>query len=66
MPRQIYDLQTLMELMKSANKIIVVKRKDYSKIKLRMKKYLYTYVGSPEEADKFLAEFKDKEKIVYL
>ncbi len=66
MPRQIYDLQTLMELMKSAKKIIVVKRKDYSKIKLRMKKYLYTYVGSPEEADKILAEFKDKEKIVYL
>ncbi|MGC8569221.1 MAG: hypothetical protein ACP5LW_04380 [Nitrososphaeria archaeon] len=65
MPKQIYDTQTLLELMKNARKIIVVKRKDYSKIKLRLGRYLYTYVGAPDEADKLLANVKDKEMVYY-
>ena len=65
MPKQIYDTQTLLELLKNAEKIKVVKRNDYSKIKLRIGKYLYTYVGTPDEPDKILSNFKDKDKIVY-
>ncbi len=65
MPKQIYDTQTLFELLKSAEKIKVVKRKDYSKIKLRIGKYLYTYVGAPDEPDKILSNFKDKDKVIY-
>ncbi|MDP8023728.1 MAG: hypothetical protein ACP5FU_03875 [Nitrososphaeria archaeon] len=65
MPKQIYDTQTLLELLKNAEKIKVVKRKDYSKIKLRIGKYLYTYVGTPDEPDKILSNFKEKDKIVY-
>ena len=65
MPKQIYDTQTLFELLKSAEKIKVVKRKDYSKIKLRIGKYLYTYEGAPDEPDKILSNFKDKDKVIY-
>ncbi|MFP3132826.1 MAG: hypothetical protein RXO71_03005 [Nitrososphaeria archaeon] len=65
MPKQIYDIQTLLELLKNARKIKVVKRKDYSKIKVRVGKYLYTYVGSPDEPDKILSNVKEKDKIVY-
>ncbi len=65
MPKQIYDTQTLLEMLKNAKKIKVVKRKNYSKIKLRIGKYLYTYVGAPDESDKILSDYKDKDKIVY-
>jgi len=54
-----------LELLKNARKIKVVKRKDYSKIKLRIGKYVYTYVGAPDEPDKILSNVKEKDKIVY-
>lgn len=64
MPRQIFDAQSVLSMIDKAKKIIVVKRGETVKIKLRMSRYLYTYVATPEEAEKILSTVKDKDKVV--
>lgn len=65
MPRQVFDARTILSMMDKAKRIIVVKRKDSAKLKLRMRRYLYTYVAAPDEIDKIISNVKDKSKVVY-
>jgi len=65
MPRQVFDAQTVLTMMDKARKIIVVKREDSAKLKLRMQRYIYTYVATPDEIDKIISNVKDKSKVVY-
>ncbi len=65
MPKQIFDAQTILSMMDRATKIVVVKRKDSAKLKLRIGKYLYTYVASPDEVDNMVSGVKDKNRVVY-
>ncbi len=66
MPRQVFDSQSVLSMLDKAKKIIVVKRGDTVKLKLRTGRYLYTYIATPEEADKILSTVKDKNRVVNL
>ncbi len=58
MPRQVFDAKTFKELLEKAIEVRVVKRKDYVKIKARLKRMLYTYVTDETEAEKLLKTVK--------
>ncbi len=58
MPRQVFDAKTFKELLEKAIEVRVVRRKDYVKIKARLKRMLYTYVTDEAEAEKLLKTVK--------
>lgn len=59
MPRQVFDIKTFRELLNKAVEVRVVKRKDYIKVKARLKRQLYTYVTTSEaELEKLLKVVK--------
>jgi uncharacterized Fe-S center protein len=64
MPKQIYDAQTILSMLDRAERVIVVKRKDSAKLKLRVGKYLYTYSATPDEVDTMISSVKDKSRVV--
>ncbi|MDG7044820.1 MAG: hypothetical protein JRN02_05555 [Nitrososphaerota archaeon] len=58
MPKQIFDSKTFLELLEGADKVVLVKRKEHSKAKIRKGRYLYTYSGPSAEVDKLIASYK--------
>ncbi|MCL4343583.1 MAG: hypothetical protein M1291_01295 [Thaumarchaeota archaeon] len=64
MPKQIFDAQTILSMLDKAEKVVVVKRKESAKLKLRVGKYLYTYAAAPDEVDKLVSSVKDKSRVV--
>ncbi|MEM0097184.1 MAG: hypothetical protein QXY52_04585 [Conexivisphaerales archaeon] len=64
MPKQIFDAQTILSMLENAEKVVVVKRKESAKLKLKVGKYLYTYVAAPDEVDRMVLGVKDKSRVV--
>ncbi|MGC8661070.1 MAG: hypothetical protein ACP5TZ_01030 [Nitrososphaeria archaeon] len=64
MPKQIFDAQTILSMLDRAERVVVVKRKDSAKLKLRVGRYLYTYAAAPDEVDTLVSSIKDKSKVV--
>lgn len=60
MPKQIFSPEEFRELISKAEECRVVRRGDKVKLKLRTKRYLYTYITTPDEADEILKEIKVK------
>ena len=51
MPREVYNVDDFLKLSNNAIECRVKRLKDIAKLKLRTKKYLYTYKVSLAEAD---------------
>jgi len=56
MPKEIFDKDEFVELSKKADKCIVKKLGDMTKLKLRTDRYLYTIKLSASEADILLGQ----------
>lgn len=60
LPRQVFSLDEFKALIPKAEECRVVRRGEKVKLKLRTKRYLYTYVTNTKEADEILKEVKVK------
>jgi len=58
MPKEIFDKNEFIKLSERAIECRVKRGKDYVKLKLRLKRYLYTIKVKPEEADELLRQIK--------
>jgi len=58
MPKEIFDKNEFIKLSEKAIECRVKREKDYVKLKLRLKRYLYTIKVKPEEADELLKQIK--------
>jgi len=58
MPKEIYDAEEFIALAEDANKCIVKKNGDKTKLKLRTNRYLYTIVLDSDEASTVLGKIK--------
>ncbi|MHA1742246.1 MAG: hypothetical protein ACTSVD_09165 [Candidatus Thorarchaeota archaeon] len=58
MPRQIYDVDKFLEMSENAVECRVKRGGDKVKLKLRTKKYLYTLVLEPQEAEAVIQRVK--------
>ncbi|MCD6510134.1 MAG: hypothetical protein J7L11_07120 [Thermoprotei archaeon] len=58
MPKEIRSKEELIKLSEKAIECRVKRGKDYVKIKLRLKRYLYTFKTKPDEADELLKALK--------
>ncbi len=58
MPKEIYDAEEFIALAEDANKCIVKKNGDKTKLKLRTNRYLYTIVLDSNEASTVLGKIK--------
>ncbi|RLF16473.1 MAG: hypothetical protein DRJ66_03065 [Thermoprotei archaeon] len=58
MPKEIFDKEEFIKLSEKAIECRVKRTKDYVKLKLRLKRYLYTLKVKPEEADEILRQIK--------
>ncbi|RLE95312.1 MAG: hypothetical protein DRN04_00255 [Thermoprotei archaeon] len=58
MPREIFDKEKFLELAKYARECRVKKLGDVVKLKLRLKRYLYTYKTTSEEAEELLKQIQ--------
>jgi len=56
MPKELTDIDSFKEMMKSASECRVVKRGNKVKIKIRTKRLLYTYVTTEEESNELLKD----------
>jgi len=64
MPKEIFDKDEFVELSKKADKCIVKKLGDETKLKLRTSRYLYTIKLPASEADSLLGQIScTKEEI---
>ncbi|MCD6096312.1 MAG: 50S ribosomal protein L38e [Thermoprotei archaeon] len=58
MPKEIFDKNEFIKLSERAIECRVKRGRDYVKLKLRLKRYLYTIKVKPEEADELLRQIK--------
>ncbi|MHA1654749.1 MAG: hypothetical protein ACTSVT_12270 [Candidatus Thorarchaeota archaeon] len=58
MPRQIYNVDKFLEMSENAVECRVKRGGDKVKLKLRTKKYLYTLVLEPQEAEAIIQRVK--------
>ncbi len=58
MPKQIYDVEKFVEMSEDAEECRVKRGADQVKLKLRTKKYLYTLIIEPREAETILERLK--------
>ena len=58
MPRQVNSAEEFKKLIPSASLVKVVRMGEKTKLKLRTKKTLYTYVASKDEADSLIKDSK--------
>jgi large subunit ribosomal protein L38e len=58
MPKQIYDVERFLELSEDAEECRVKRSTGEVKLKLRTKRYLYTIVLEPQEAETVLQQVK--------
>jgi hypothetical protein len=56
MPKEIFDSDEFIALAEKANVCIVKKLRDYTKLKLRTNRYLYTIKLDPSEAESLLSK----------
>lgn len=59
MPVEIKDLNKFLEIASRAVECRVVRKDDGGKIKVRTRRYLYTYVVSKENFDEILEKIKE-------
>ncbi|MFW9799205.1 MAG: 50S ribosomal protein L38e [Candidatus Thorarchaeota archaeon] len=58
MPKQIYDVEKFLEMSEDAEECRVKRGSDQVKLKLRTKRYLYTIILEPQEAESVLQQVK--------
>ncbi len=58
MPKEIKDKEEFIKLSEKALECRVKRHKDYVKLKLRLKRYLYTLKVKPEEAEDIIKQLK--------
>ncbi|TFF85513.1 MAG: hypothetical protein EU551_03880 [Promethearchaeota archaeon] len=58
MPQEIKNEKKFLELSKEASECMVLRVKDYVKLKLRCTKYLYTYKTDPESSEDLLKKIR--------
>ena len=58
MPKQIYDTDKFLEMTEDAEECRVKRGKDYVKLKLRTRSYLYTLIVEPQKAEELLQQVK--------
>ncbi|MCF2135833.1 MAG: 60S ribosomal protein L38 [Candidatus Thorarchaeota archaeon] len=58
MPKQIYDTEKFLEMSEDAVECRVKRGSDKVKLKLRTKRYLYTLIVDPQEAETILQRIK--------
>ncbi|MFQ5833033.1 MAG: 50S ribosomal protein L38e [Candidatus Thorarchaeota archaeon] len=58
MPKQIYDVEKFLEMSEDAEECRVKRGSDQVKLKLRTKRYLYTIILEPQEAENVLQQVK--------
>ena len=58
MPKQIYDADKFLEMTEDAEECRVKRGKDYVKLKLRTRGYLYTLIVEPQKAEELLQQVK--------
>jgi len=58
MPKQITDVDKFLEMTEDAIECRVKRGADYVKLKLRTKRYLYTIILNPQEAERTLQSVK--------
>jgi hypothetical protein len=58
MPKQIHDAEKFLEMSEDAEECRVKRGTDHVKLKLRTKKYLYTLIVEPQEAETILERIK--------
>jgi len=57
-PKEVYSREEFLALAEKASECRVKRLKDMVKLKLRTKRYLYTYKASPEEAEELIKSLK--------
>ncbi len=58
MPKQIYDVEKFLEMSEDAEECRVKRGSNQVKLKLRTKRYLYTIILEPQEAESVLQQVK--------
>jgi hypothetical protein len=58
MPKQIYDVEKFVEMSEDAEECRVKRGADQVKLKLRTKRYLYTLIVEPQEAETIITRVK--------
>ncbi len=58
MPKQIFDVERFLEMSEDAEECRVKRGGDKVKLKLRTKRYLYTLVVDPQEAESIIQRVK--------
>ncbi len=58
MPKQIHDIEKFIEMTEDAEECRVKRVGGKVKLKLRTKRYLYTLVTTPQEAESVLSQVK--------
>jgi hypothetical protein len=58
MPKQIYDVEKFVEMSEDADECRVKRDAGQVKLKLRTRKYLYTLIVEPQEAEAILQRVK--------
>ncbi len=58
MPKQIYDVEKFLEMSEDAEECRVKRGSNQVKLKLRTKRYLYTIILEPQEAENVLQQVK--------
>lgn len=59
MPKEIYDVELLDEIVPRTLEVRVKKHKDFVKVKFRTRRYLYTIKLSEREAEALLEKIKE-------
>jgi hypothetical protein len=58
MPKQIHDIEKFLEMTEDAEECRVKRGTDHVKLKLRTRRYLYTLVIEPREAESVIQRIK--------
>jgi hypothetical protein len=58
MPKQIFDVEKFLELTEDAEECRVKRMSGEVKLKLRTRKYLYTFITDPQQAETILQQVK--------